>query len=90
LERVPGAGATIVALVVVFGSVTAYLVCVTAIDAWLGAALPHFTFMPVTAIVAGLVLTCGLFEGLGVRPRATDRLYTLALTEGRATRMEAA
>jgi hypothetical protein len=52
--------------------------------------LPHVTFEPVTSIVAGLVLAGGLVEGIGIRPPAPDLFYTLALTEGRATRMEAA
>jgi NADH:ubiquinone oxidoreductase subunit 5 (subunit L)/multisubunit Na+/H+ antiporter MnhA subunit len=88
VERAPTPGATTIALLVVFGAVTAYLVCVVGIDAWLGAALPHFTFAPVTGIVAALVFAFGVCEGLGFRAPAPDVLYTLALTEGRATHME--
>jgi NADH:ubiquinone oxidoreductase subunit 5 (subunit L)/multisubunit Na+/H+ antiporter MnhA subunit len=89
-ENASAAGALIVGMAIVVAAVGSYLVCVTAIDGWLGAVLPHVTFEPVTSIVAGLVLAGGLLEGLGVRPPSSDLLYTLALTEGRATRMEAA
>jgi NADH:ubiquinone oxidoreductase subunit 5 (subunit L)/multisubunit Na+/H+ antiporter MnhA subunit len=82
--------AQLAAALVTFAAVTAYLVCVTALDAWLGAALPHVTFAPVTAIVAALVLAAGLCEGIGFRPPVPDVLYTLALTEGRAPRLEPA
>jgi hypothetical protein len=90
VERAADSRALITAVLVTFAGVTAYLACVTGIDAWLGAALPHVTFAPVTAIVAALVIAAGLCEGLGVRPAAPDVLYTLALTEGRAARMEPA
>jgi len=90
VERAVDAGARIVGSVVVCAAVAAYLVCVTVIDAWLGTAIPHFTFAPVTAIVAGVVAIAGLLEGLGLQLRPPDALYTLALTEGRATRMEPA
>jgi NADH:ubiquinone oxidoreductase subunit 5 (subunit L)/multisubunit Na+/H+ antiporter MnhA subunit len=89
-ESASDARARIAGSLVVVVAVAAYLVCVTTIDAWLGAALPHFTFAPFTGIVAGLVFVAGACEGLGVRPRAPDALYTLALMEGRATRMEPA
>ncbi len=89
-ESAAGAGALVAGMAIVVAAVAAYLVCVTGIDAWLGAVLPHFTFAPVTSIVAGLVLAGGLVAALGIRPPAPDLLYTLALTEGRATRMEAA
>jgi NADH:ubiquinone oxidoreductase subunit 5 (subunit L)/multisubunit Na+/H+ antiporter MnhA subunit len=84
------AGELVGGMAVVVAAVASYLVCVTEIDAWLGAVLPHVTFEPVTSIVAALVLAGGLLEALGIRPPAPDLLYTLALTEGRATRMEAA
>lgn len=89
-EGVLDTGARVAAFCAVAGAVTTYLVCVTAVDGWLGPALPHFTFAPATAIVAGFALASGLFEGLGVRPRVPDAFYTLALIEGRATRLEAA
>ncbi len=89
-ERAVDSRDIITAVLATFASVTAYLVCVTGIDAWLGAALPHVTFAPVTAIVAALVVVAGLCEGFGLRPPAPDALYTLALTEGRAPRMEPA
>ena len=90
VERAADSRAQIAGVLVTFAAVTAYLVCVTEVDAWLGAALPHVTFAPVTAIVAAVVIAAGLFEGLGIRPAAPDALYTLALTEGRATHMDAA
>jgi hypothetical protein len=90
VERAAHSRARIAAVLVTFASVTAYLVCVTGLDAWLGTELPHVTFAPVATIVAILMVAAGLCEGLGVRPPVPDLLYTLALTEGRAPRMEPA
>jgi hypothetical protein len=90
VERAADFRAHIAGVLATFAAVTAYLVCVTGVDAWLGAALPHVTVAPVTAIVAAVVIAAGLCEGLGFRPPAPDVLYTLALTEGRATQMDAA
>jgi NADH:ubiquinone oxidoreductase subunit 5 (subunit L)/multisubunit Na+/H+ antiporter MnhA subunit len=90
VERASIAGARIAGVVVPFAAVTAYLICVALIDAWLGDTLPHVTFAPVSAIVAAVFLTFGLLEGIGVRPAAPAALYSLALTEGRTTTMRAA
>ena len=85
-----GFGARFLALAAMACAVCVYLVCMTELDAWLGPALPHVTFAPVSAIVTGVVIAAGLFAGLGVRPRMPDAVYALALVEGRATPLEMA
>jgi hypothetical protein len=74
------AGATIAA------SVVAYVAAVVALDAWLGNALPRATFAPAAIVATLIVAAAGVLEGAGFRPRGSDVLYTLALTEGRAVR----
>ncbi len=63
--------------------VAVYLLAVVALDAWIGAGLPHVTFEPLAGIAAAVAIVAGLASGLGVRPRGSDALYTLALMEGR-------
>ncbi len=82
--------ARVTAFVTVAGAVSAYLFCVTMIDGWLGAGLPHMTFVPAAALVTAIALGAGVFAGLGVRARLPDALYTFALIEGSTTRLERA
>lgn len=63
--------------------VAVYLLAVVGLDAWIGARLPHVTFEPAAGIAAAVAIAAGLANGLGMRARGSDALYTLALMEGR-------
>ncbi len=71
-------------LATVGAGVALYLVAVVVIEAWLGDAVPRITFAPVADIAGLVVVIAGVCEALGLRPRGSDALYALALTEGRA------
>lgn len=79
--RIAGAAA-------VAGGVGAYLLAATALDRWLGAALPHVDVPVLPPLVAALAVASGLLRASGVRTALArplrDRLYVFALTEGRA------
>ena len=83
LERAVSLGFIVVA-------VPTYLITVTALDAWLGAALPRVPAASPALAVACVAFAAGLLEGFGLRPRMPDAVYTLALVEGNAVPFEIA
>jgi NADH:ubiquinone oxidoreductase subunit 5 (subunit L)/multisubunit Na+/H+ antiporter MnhA subunit len=63
--------------------VAVYLAIVVLLDGWLGARLPHVTFVPATIVAAACALVAGMLAGLGLRLPPSERLYAIAVTEGR-------
>jgi NADH:ubiquinone oxidoreductase subunit 5 (subunit L)/multisubunit Na+/H+ antiporter MnhA subunit len=76
----------LLACAMIAAGIVAYVSAVVALDAWLGTALPRGTFVPAAIVATLIVAAAGVLEGAGLRPRGSDLLYTIALTEGRAVR----
>jgi NADH:ubiquinone oxidoreductase subunit 5 (subunit L)/multisubunit Na+/H+ antiporter MnhA subunit len=74
--------ARVISMGAVVAAVPTYLVTVVALDSWLGSALPIYELKIPAMIFAGAACIIGLCEGLGIRPRLPDAVYTVALTEG--------
>jgi NADH:ubiquinone oxidoreductase subunit 5 (subunit L)/multisubunit Na+/H+ antiporter MnhA subunit len=64
------------------GSVACYLGAVVVLEAHTGIRFPSGPVTPAILVAAGAVVIAALVDGIGVRFRAPDALYTYALVEG--------